>query len=158
MVMNIARNLASLMMAALFLTFASFADEIKSEKNEILAPYFQVTSADPDIDGFPLLSTTADVRIAGVIADVTIRQTYKNNGKKPLEAIYVFPASSRAAVYSMVMQVGERKITALIKEKEQARQIYDEAKKQGKSASLLEQQRPNVFTMNVANILPGDII
>jgi Ca-activated chloride channel family protein len=103
-------------------------------------------------------STTVDVNIAGVIADVSVTQEYRNEGKKPIEAIYVFPASTRAAVYSMEMMIGERLILARIEEKNIARQQYDEARRNGQSASLLEQERPNVFTMNVANILPGDVI
>jgi Ca-activated chloride channel family protein len=98
------------------------------------------------------------VNIAGVIADVSVTQEYRNEGKKPIEAIYVFPASTRAAVYSMEMMIGERLILARIEEKNIARQQYDEARRNGQSASLLEQERPNVFTMNVANILPGDVI
>ncbi|GAJ04768.1 unnamed protein product, partial [marine sediment metagenome] len=94
----------------------------------------------------------------GVIADITITQVYKNQGKNTLEAIYVFPASTRAAVYSMKMTIGEREILAIIQEKELARQNYEQAMAEGKTASLLEQKRPNVFQMNVANILPGDII
>ncbi|MBN2272769.1 MAG: TonB family protein [Bacteroidales bacterium] len=123
-----------------------------------LSPYFLVKSEDPQTDRLPLKSTAANVDIAGVIADVTITQVYKNEGKNVLEAIYVFPASSRAAVYDMKMTIGEREIVAVIMEKQAARQTYEEAKEQGKTASLLEQMRPNVFQMNVANILPGDII
>ena len=93
-----------------------------------------------------------------MIADVQVTQVYKNEGKKALEAIYVFPASTRAAVYGMKMTVGKRVIEAKIKKREDARKEYDAAKQQGKTASLLEQQRPNVFQMNVANILPGDEI
>ena len=79
-------------------------------------------------------------------------QVYKNEGQKPLEAIYVFPASTRAAVYGMKMTIGERVIQAKISKREDARREYEQARDQGKSASLLEQQRPNVFQMNVANI------
>ena len=86
------------------------------------------------------------------------RQVYKNNGKQPIEAIYVFPASTRAAVYAMEMVIGERTIKAKIEEKGKARKDYQQAKKEGKRASLLEQERPNVFQMNVANIMPGDQI
>jgi Ca-activated chloride channel family protein len=93
-----------------------------------------------------------------VIADVIVAQVYKNEGKKPLEAIYIFPASTRAAVYGMKMTIGKRTIIAKIQERGEARRQYEDAKQQGKSASLLEQQRPNVFQMNVANILPGDVI
>ncbi len=123
-----------------------------------LSPYFFVQSEDASVDQLPLKSTRADVQIAGVIADVRVTQVYTNEGKTPLEAIYVFPASTRAAVYGMKMQIGERTIEAKIKEREQARKDYEDAKNQGKSASLLEQQRPNVFQMNVANIMPGDVI
>jgi Ca-activated chloride channel family protein len=98
------------------------------------------------------------VNISGVIADVLVTQVYKNEGKRPLEAIYVFPASTRAAVYGMKMTIGERVIEAKISKREEARREYEQARQQGKSVSLLEQQRPNVFQMNVANIMPGDEI
>jgi len=126
--------------------------------DKTLSPYFYVKSDDPETDRLPLKSNSAKVNISGVIADVIITQVYKNEGKKPLEAIYVFPASTRAAVYGMKMTIGERIITAKIREREAARREYEQAKQEGKSASLLEQQRPNVFQMNVANILPGDVI
>jgi Ca-activated chloride channel homolog len=128
------------------------------EEDKTLSPYFFVQSDDPSTDRLPLLKTGAEVNIAGVIADVKVTQVYKNDGKKPIEAIYTFPASTRAAVYAMKMTIGDRVIVARIKEREQARKDYEVAKQQGKSASLLEQQRPNVFQMNVANIMPGDYI
>jgi Ca-activated chloride channel homolog len=123
-----------------------------------LSPYFLVKSDDSSVDQLPLKATSAFVSISGVIADVRVRQVYKNEGKKALEAIYVFPASTRAAVYGMKMTIGERVIQAQIKKREEARREYERARDQGKSASLLEQQRPNVFQMNVANIMPGDEI
>lgn len=121
------------------------------------SPYFLVLSEN-GVENFPLLSTKADVNISGVIADVLVTQTYKNDGKKPIEAKYVFPASINAAVYDMKMTIGDRIIKAEIFKKQEAKQRYEEAKKEGRSASLLEQERPNVFTMNVANIMPGDLI
>ena len=123
-----------------------------------LSPYFVVLSDDPAVDRLPLKSTTADVKIVGTIADVKITQMYVNTGKNTLEAIYTFPMSTKAAVYGMTMTIGKRKITAQIEEKQKARQDYEEAKKEGKRASLLEENRPNVFTMNTANIIPGDTI
>jgi len=128
------------------------------DEDKTLSPYFLVQSDDPTADRLPLLSTKADVSIAGVIADVKVRQVYKNDGKKPIEAIYTFPASTRAAVYAMKMTIGDRTIVASIREREKARKEYEQAKQEGKTASLLEQQRPNVFQMNVANIMPGDFI
>ncbi|MBM3436066.1 MAG: trypsin, partial [Bacteroidetes bacterium] len=126
--------------------------------DKTLSPYFYIPSENPGAEQLPLKSTTADVNIAGVIADVLVTQVYQNTGKTAIEAIYIFPASTRAAVYGMKMTIGERTIEAKIEERQKARQNYEEAKQQGKSASLLEQQRPNVFQMNVANIMPGDKI
>ena len=123
-----------------------------------LSPYFFVKSDDASVDQLPLKSTSAKVAIAGVIADVKVTQVYRNTGSKPLEALYVFPGSTRSAVYGMTMTIGERVLKAQIKERGQARADYEQAKQQGRSASLLEQHRPNVFQMNVANILPGDEI
>jgi Ca-activated chloride channel family protein len=143
-----------------FLAFPTNADagEAQNPADKTLSPYFFVKSEDPTVDQLPLQSTSVQVDIAGVIADVKVTQIYKNEGKKALEALYVFPASTRAAVYGMKMTLGERTITAQIREREAARREYEEAREAGKSASLLEEQRPNVFQMNVANILPGDVI
>jgi Ca-activated chloride channel homolog len=154
------RNM-KLMLAVLSLTLAAvvMAGPIESESDDkTLSPYFVVKSDDPSVDQLPLLSTSADVNIAGVIADVKVTQVYKNDGKRPIEAIYVFPASTRAAVYGMKMTIGDRTLVADIRQRDQARKDYEAAKQAGKSASLLEQQRPNVFQMNVANIMPGDKI
>ena len=136
-----------------------FGQQKKAEDSEdkTLSPYFFVNSDDPT-DRMPLKSTAASVVISGVIADVEVTQVYKNEGKNTLEAIYIFPGSTRAAVYAMRMTIGKRTIEAKIQEREQARQTYENALKEGKTASLLEQQRPNVFQMNVGNILPGDEI
>jgi len=145
-----------LVMAIPSMLVAQVYDEEPPDKT--LGPYFFVKSDDPDVDQLPLKATYGEVNISGVIADVRVTQIYKNEGKNPLEAIYIFPASTRAAVYSMKMTIGERTIVAKIAEREKAREEYEQAKEEGKSASLLEQQRPNVFQMNVANIMPGDEI
>jgi Ca-activated chloride channel family protein len=128
----------------------------QQEGDRTQSPYFYIPSEDPSTDQLPLKSTSAEVQITGVIADVRITQVYKNEGKNILEVIYVFPASTRAAVYDMRMTIGDRTIVARIEESRKAREDYDQAKQEGKTASLLEQERPNVFQMNVANILPGD--
>lgn len=133
------------------------AQEVEDE-NKTLSPFFFVKSDDADLEQLPLKSTSAEVNIAGVIADVKITQLYRNAGKRPLEAVYIFPASTRAAVYGMKMTIGERTIVAKIGRREEARREYQQALAEGKSASLLEQQRPNVFQMNVGNLLPGDEI
>lgn len=132
--------------------------ESRDPEDRTLSPYFFVNSGNPDTDRLPLKSTQAVVTISGVIADVIVTQVYQNDGKKPLEAVYVFPASTRAAVYGMKMTIGKRVIEAKIKKRDEARREYEHARDAGKNASLLTQQRPNVFQMNVANIMPGDEI
>jgi Ca-activated chloride channel homolog len=139
-----------------FILLRTNAQEIQNVKSE--SPYFFVISTNAELDQLPLKSTRAEVNIAGVIADVKITQEYKNEGRVPLEAIYTFPASSQAAIYAMEMLIGERKIVAKIEERQKAREQYNQAKAEGKRTSLLEQQRPNVFQMNVANVMPGDVI
>lgn len=155
---SISRVSLSLIFAMFILMASGAQSQPMEEANKTLSPYFFVKSDDPSVDQLPLKSTSADVKVVGVIADVIVTQVYKNEGKKPLEAIYIFPASTRAAVYGMKMTIGKRTILAKIQERKEARRQYEEARQQGKSASLLEQQRPNVFQMNVANILPGDVI
>lgn len=130
----------------------------ENDENKTLSPYFFVKSEDPEVDRLPLKSTSVQVNISGVIADVRVTQVYENEGNRALEALYIFPASIRAAVYGMKMKIGERTVEAEIAERQEARRQYEAAKAAGQSASLLEQQRPNVFQMNVANILPQDII
>jgi Ca-activated chloride channel family protein len=145
---------------ALFVT--SFAPGAAAEPldnaDKTLSPYFFVEGADPTVDKLPLKDTRVEVSVSGVIADVTVRQIYENQGSRPLHARYVFPASTRAAVYGMTMTVGNQRVVAKIEERERAKRDFEKAKEEGKSASLLEQDRPNVFSMNVANIMPRDTI
>lgn len=132
------------------------AEEDGAERTR--SPYFFVKGDDAALDQLPLKATTAQVAIAGVVADVRVTQVYRNTGTKALEAIYLFPGSTRAAVHGLTMTLGARVLKAQIRERGQARADYEQARQQGRSASLLEQHRPNVFQMNVANILPGDEI
>lgn len=138
--------------------WAVYGMEEEDDPDKTLAPYFFVEGADPDPDSFPLKETKVSSQINGVIADTYVTQTYTNEGKTPINAKYIFPASTKASVHGMTMQIGNRLITARIKEKEEAREEFEEAKSQGKSASLLEQQRPNVFSMDVANVMPNDTV
>ncbi len=136
-----------------------FADDLpEEEQNRILAPYFFIEDGDPSTDQFPLKETDVKTNINGIIAETYVTQIYTNEGQKPINAIYVFPGSTKVAVHGMTMQIGDEIIKAKIKERVEAKQEFEEAKNEGKSASLLEQERPNVFTMNVANIMPGDIV
>lgn len=147
-------RLLAICLFAFSLSISCFAQN----EHQTFSPYFLVKSDKGGVDQLPLKSTSAQVNIAGVIADVVVDQVYQNEGKSTLEAIYTFPASTRAAVYGMKMTIGNRTITAEIRERSKAKAEYEAAKSSGKTASLLEQERPNVFTMNVANIQPGDIV
>jgi len=148
--------------AIVILFLASFARragaEAADQADKTLSPYFFVEGADPSVDKLPLKDTRVEISVSGVIADVTVRQIYENQGNRPLHARYVFPASTRAAVYAMAMTVGNQRVVAKIEERERAKRDFDRAKEEGKNASLLEQDRPNVFSMSVANIMPRDTI
>src|SRR5215213_5287327 len=116
----------------------SFSGSARTQKDKTLSPYFFV-QGDPNVDRLPLKDTRAEIDISGIIADVTVLQTYRNEGSRPINARYVFPASTRAAVYSMRMRIGDQVIAARIKEREKAKEEFDRARQAGKSASLLEQ-------------------
>ena len=150
-----ARRVCLLLIVVAFASPAARAQTARDDKT--LSPYFFV-KGDPEVDRLPLKDTRVEIAVSGVIADVKVVQTYSNEGSRPINATYVFPASTRAAVYSMRMRIGDQVIAARVKEREAAKQEFDAARKEGKSASLLEQDRPNVFSMSLANIMPRDQI
>jgi len=154
------KSLGNLVMCMAVIAAVSLTSTVNAEtgRDKTLSPYFFIEGGDPSIDRFPLKKTEVVVNVNGVIADVTVIQKYANNGTRPISAKYIFPASTRAAVHGMTMKIGENVINARVEERKAAQLAFKEAKKQGKSASLLKQQRPNVFSMNVANIMPGDDI
>lgn len=150
-----------------FLLFAAYvpkvyaAEEDDGEEDKLLAPYFIIQDNEngaSSLEHFPLKATNVKANVNGMIAEIYVTQTYANEGETPINARYVFPTSSEVVVHGMTMIIGNEIITAQIKEKEEAKAEYEEAKSEGKSASLLEQKRPNVFTMDVANIMPGDVV
>ena len=146
---------AGLVLIAMAAVASSASAQTQDDKT--LSPYFFV-QGDPSVDHLPLKDTRVEIAVSGLIADVKVVQTYRNEGSRPINASYMFPASTRAAVYAMRMRIGDQLIVARIKEREAAKQEFDQAKQQGKSASLLQQQRPNVFSMSLANIMPLDQI
>ena len=157
--MKMPASLPTLVLGLLLTVSAAAAPQSdQSRADRTLSPYFFVEGGDPAVDRLPLKDTRVDVAIAGIVADVTVRQVYENRGQRPLHARYVFPASTRAAVYGLTMTIGDTRLVATIRERSQAKQQFEAAKTEGKSATLLEQNRPNVFTMNVANVMPGDTI
>ena len=141
--------------SVLAIAFACTSIFAQTQEDKTLAPYFFV-QGDPTIDHLPLKDTRVQIDVAGVIADVKVVQTYRNEGVRPINASYVFPASTRAAVYAVRMRIGNEVIVAKVKERAQAKKEFEKAKEEGKSASLLEQDRPNVFSMKLANIMPQE--
>jgi Ca-activated chloride channel family protein len=106
----------------------------------------------------PLKHTDVEAEISGFVARVTVKQEFSNPTAEPIEAIYTFPLSQDAAVDRMEMRIGDRVIKGEIRRREEARAIYEAAKQAGQTASLLDQERPNIFTQSVANIMPGEKI
>ena len=137
---------------------SSYGQGEPAANDRSLAPYLMVVGAGNGTEQVPLKETSADVSIAGVIARVQVRQLFANEGQAPIEAVYVFPASTRASVHGVRMKIGARTIEAKIDRRATARESYETARREGRRASLLEQERANVFTMSVANIMPGDRI
>jgi len=107
---------------------------------------------------FPLKHTEVLAKIAGNLSRVEVTQSFENPFTKPLEAIYVFPLPDVAAVDDMEIKIGDRVIKGNIKKREEAQQIYQKAKREGRTAGLLEQERDNIFTQSLANIKPGEQI
>ncbi len=103
----------------------------------------------------PLKHTDVKATIEGYIASVDVTQQYQNPYNEKIEAVYVFPLPDNAAVSEFVMTIGERRIRGIIRERKEAEEIYRQARSQGYVASLLTQERPNIFTQSVANIEPG---
>jgi len=138
-------------------TTTVYEDEITDEiKDETLSPYFFVQNENEATESFPLKKTNVTANVNGQIADIYVVQMYANEGNKPINAQYVFPASCKVSVHGMTMEIGNNRVTAQIKERQEAKETFETAKDEGKNAALLTQQRPNVFTMDVANIMPGD--
>lgn len=108
----------------------------------------------------PALAQSGSVHfdIRGMVATITLEQSFRNDTDDWVEGIYAFPLPDKAAVRHMEMRIGERLIVGKIKEKSLAKKIYKQAVKMGKKASLVEQQRPNLFTSRVANIGPDEEI
>jgi len=103
----------------------------------------------------PLLKTDISADIQGDLATVTVVQTFQNPTDTVLNATYLFPLNRTAAVHAMQMQVGDEIVTAEIRKKREAQRVFETAKRDGKAAALLTQHRPNMFTQNIANLMPG---
>ncbi len=121
-------------------------------------PGLHAQSPDGKEQLLPLQHTEVMAKVAGNVARVEVTQTFTNPFNNPLEAVYVFPLPDEAAVDDMEIIVGDRIIRGTIKKRGEAKRIYQEAKQQGKTAALLEQEKDNIFTQSLANIKPGEKI
>jgi Ca-activated chloride channel homolog len=106
----------------------------------------------------PMLATDVDITVTGPIIRSTVTQRFENPADGWVEGVYVFPLPDGAAVDTLRIRIGDRIIEGQIKEREEARQMYEEARDEGRKASLVEQERPNMFTNSVANIGPGETV
>lgn len=150
------KSTSLVLVLALLVPTAALAwiDPEAAQRDRPESPYFQVRGG----ERFPLKKTAARIQVTGPIANVVVTQEYANEGSGPIEATYVFPGTTRSAVHAVTMTVAGRVRRAKILEKQAARATYDRAKREGKSATLLEQERPNVFRMNVANVMPNETV
>ncbi len=107
-------------------------------------------------ESVPLVHTDVALDVRGLVAAATVTQQYVNSNTEPIEAVYVFPLPHDAVVYDMEIRIGNRLIRSVIREREEAKRVYESAKSEGKRAALVEEERPNIFTASVANLMPGD--
>lgn len=116
----------------------------------------QIVGKDGKVTGFvPLKRTGIKTEISGFVARIEVTQEFENVLPDAVEAVYVFPLPHDSAVDGMTMTVGAREIHAVIKERDEARKIYEQARNTGHTAALLDQERPNIFTQSVTNIPPS---
>ena len=133
-------------------------------------PAFGAVNGDAELSGtvtakvdgkkvhFPLLKTDIEADVQGDLASVTVTQTFANPLRRPLNATYLFPLTEEAAVYAMEMHIGDERVVAQIRRRAEARKTFEIAKRDGKAAALLTQHRPNMFTQEIANLMPGQSI
>lgn len=150
---------AALILLAVLLPFMTTTPASQTRADTIMVPEggrLDALDKEGNILGpCPLKHTDVNVEISGPFTRVTLKQTYYNQYADKIEAVYTFPMSQRSAVDRMTMTVGDRVIVGEIHERAIARMIYEQARQSGYVASLLEQERPNIFTQSVANIEPG---
>ncbi|MGE5324346.1 MAG: marine proteobacterial sortase target protein [Actinomycetota bacterium] len=156
-------RLSPWLFAALLVLLSIFSGTMSGQTAEKQAPQvgegsllYHTASGQDEL--VPLVHTDVAVDVRGLVAAATVTQQYVNSSGDPIEATYVFPLPPDAAVYDMEIRIGNRVIHSVVREREEARRTYEAAKSQGKRAALVEEERPNIFTASVANIMPGDRI
>jgi len=137
---------------------AEKVDAAQAVTKNVTQGALRIVRPDGAIVECPLKHTDVKASVSGFIARVKVTQTFHNPMKEKIEAVYVFPLPHKAAVDDMTMVIGERRIVGMIKRRDAARYIYEQALARGQTAALLEQERPNIFTQSVGNIAPGQDI
>jgi Ca-activated chloride channel homolog len=154
--MKLRFSLATLLALCLLYVLVILNPQNASARQPSGGNQLQIMGKDGKVAGFvPLKHTGIKTEISGFVARVEVTQEYENILPNAVEAIYAFPLPHDSAVDGMTMTVGGREIHAVIKEREEARKIYEQARNTGHTAALLDQERPNIFTQSVTNIPPG---
>ena len=151
--------LAALIVAALSLSVVRAGEPRLVRVDEASSGSLLLATMKPDLFWpAPQVAADVEITISGPIARTRVTQRFENPSDQWIEGVYVFPLPDEAAVDTLKMQIGDRFIEGVIEEKKKAKEIYEQAKREGKKASLLEQERPNIFTNSIANIGPGETV
>src|SRR5436190_23656028 len=147
---------------ASYITFAlvsKTAPSTTSANGRVTQGALQVIDPEKCVVGMcPLKHTDVKAEISGFLSRAVVTQEFQNPFKDKIEAVYTFPLPQNAAVDDMTLNVGDRTVRGLIKRREEARAVYEAARAAGNVAGLLDQERPNIFTQSIANILPGETV
>src|SRR5687767_1271502 len=147
----------ALILLGLFVLTALLGAQPPKKEPRVTEGQLQILGDDGNPQGLcPLKHTDVKAEISGFVARVTVTQQFHNPSDEKIEAVYVFPLPQHAAVDDMTLKVAERTVRGVIKRREEAQKIYDTARSAGHVAALLDQERPNIFTQSVANIMPGE--
>ena len=149
---------ASLLLALLALGLATTASAQSKPNDAKTGTLLFHTGTEGVYAAAPKVETDVAIHVTGIVARTRVAQTFHNPGADWVEGVYVFPLPENAAVDRLWLRIGQRVIEGQVKEKEEARRVYTQAKRDGKKAALVEQQRPNLFTSVVANVGPGETV
>ena len=159
---RLAFNYWILPLVILALTFICFSSGAFAKAQRTLVTHedldrggFAFRSVEGELELAPILASEADYQVNGILARARIIQHFINPYDEWQEGIYVFPLPETAAVDTLVMRIGDRVIEGKIKQRTLARIEYEEASAAGQQATLVNQERPNIFTASVANIAPS---
>src|SRR5947207_13456263 len=142
---------------ALLLLFVPLIARSQLTLDQVSSGMMLLKSSEPGVYvPAPTVATDIKLQVRGLILRGEVTQRFRNPESTCAEAVYAFPLPETAAVDRLRMIVGVRVIEGEIKKREEAKRVYEQAKSEGKKASLLEQQRPNLFTTSIANVGAGE--